>query len=49
MCMCMNFTYGFEIGLLSICGGMGLHVYIEQLSLCKGYEGDLLMIQSKLV
>ena len=29
MIMHMNYIYDFLMGLLSICGGMGLHVYIS--------------------
>jgi len=44
--MHVNYTYDFLMGLLSICGGMGLHMYIAQVNLWRGYEGGLLMIWS---
>ena len=49
MIMHVNYTYDFLMGLLSICGGMGLHVYIAQVSLWRGCEGGLPMIWTKWV
>ena len=33
------------MSLLSVCGGMGLHVYIEQVSFRRVFEGGLLIIR----
>ena len=45
--MYVNYTYGFEMSLLCICRGMGLHVYIAQVSLWRSCEGGLIMIWIK--
>ena len=49
MIMHVNYTYDFLIGLLSICGGMGLHVYIAEVSFWTGCEGGLAMRWTKWV
>lgn len=42
--MHVNYIYDILMGLLSICGGMGLHVYIAHVKVWKGCEGGLPMV-----
>ena len=47
--MYVNCTYFFKMSLISICGGMELHMYIAQVSLCYDCEGGLLRIWTKCI
>lgn len=38
----VNYIYDFLMGLVIICGEMGLHAYIALVSLWKGFEGGYL-------
>ena len=44
MIMHVNYTLELLMGFLSMCGGVGLHVYIAQVNLLRDVEDGLSML-----